>query len=79
MQCIISKELRFGWLLCYVKKAFASEKTKVWENVAKDTIFYGVVDIGFVIVSTATTIGCYPMNDGLFAIVLTSKIVGDFR
>jgi len=29
MQCIINRELKFGRLLCYVKKTFAYEKTKV--------------------------------------------------
>lgn len=45
-------------------------------QVGKDTIFYGTINIGFVTTFTIVTIDFYPMNDGLFATVLTSRVIG---
>jgi hypothetical protein len=46
--------------------------------VKEDTLVDGASDIGFVIVFVVAKIDCHFMNDGLFVVVLTFRIVGGF-
>jgi hypothetical protein len=47
-------------------------------NVGENTIFDGVVNIGFVTIFVIMTIDCHPRNDGLSTIVLTLGVIGGF-
>jgi hypothetical protein len=46
--------------------------------VIKDTLVDGTIDIGFVIVFFVSKIYCHIINDCLFVVVLTSRVVGSF-